>query len=161
DRPLWSIEARLIQGEDVELIPNGGPPRWSNWPLFQADARLDPPTGDYMLTAGPDLCCLELLPDSKRHSYHITAEIEHRQGDRLSEVGIYFGMHSVAWETDSKVLCLMGFNDARSTIAHKDKGDLMTSQIALYLGGTIGPNITATSGMLRRAYFVPTGEINK
>lgn len=158
DRPLRQIEQRLARGQEVPLIPEGGRPVWSSFPLVEGGIRGTVEGGPFLLQAGPDLCVLELVRDPQCDSFRLSADIEHRQGEQLSEVGIYFGRHSLPQHNETQAFCLFGFNDKRAWVQHN--ATKFTSQAALYQAGAIGPEISPYSAPIRWEYFDPFAELH-
>jgi serine/threonine-protein kinase len=156
DRPLKQIERDLASGKEVALITDGGMPKWWSWALGDGESGKPGQAGPLLLQAGPDPRFMELVRDPQKDSYRLRAIVEHRQGSFLSEVGIYFGRHRLPSDSDVQFFCMVGFNDQRPWVRHQN--GKMTSQAALQMAGSIGPDIGPYSSPVAWEYFNPGPE---
>jgi serine/threonine-protein kinase len=108
--PREEIERKLARGEEVVLVAEKGPPRWSEWvegPVVLAESGQNDGTWGFQ-TATTSI--LTLVRDPMTDSYRFSAELRHR---RLSAddggVGVFVGLGDVPARPDLRVTRYLGY----------------------------------------------------
>ncbi len=105
--------AELERHRPVILIGQTGGPRWSRWPAG-ADLPLKAPERDGTFTLNTlEYRLLELMPRLPANGYRYSAEIMHRDGVGLGQVGLYFAGSSQKNDAgeDELTCCTLTFDD--------------------------------------------------
>ena len=162
DRPLRAIETQLRRGERATLIGDKDPPRWSRWSLREGLLHDPEDVGKpFSIRASMDLCLLELLPDPQCSSYRFEAEIWHRQGNALSEAGLYFlASKEITPENVEMCFALFTFNDHGPSVRVPPFTFATHSEARFYLRSYQNPPGNAPrSGAVRILHYVPPREV--
>jgi serine/threonine-protein kinase len=93
---IKAIEARLDQGEKVELVGKTGDPAWSRLLVGERQTQLFTEDDDTFSIRAEKYCLLELARDPRWDRYRIRAEVRHRRSEEVGAVGFYFARREYA-----------------------------------------------------------------
>jgi serine/threonine-protein kinase len=118
ERPVQQLEDQLARKEPITLLDEKGRLRWSRWALRQGileEAGVPPKVFALRSGAGAGITLLELIRDPQLDRFRYSAEVLHREGERMGGVGIYFNhTEQVTDQAKQMAFAVFSFNDQRS-----------------------------------------------